>query len=142
MSDMAFTAAEIRPLKEHGAVIVPGTAGGTITVGHLVYIASDGDWERSDGNVSAAVARTQGIAVESYDGETTINAGDPVSVVVFGPVSGFDDLTAGANYYTSDTVGRIADAVGTFDRQVGYGMELAGEVVLFVFPQQNDPSSA
>jgi hypothetical protein len=142
MADMAFTAAEIRPLPSHGAIIVPGTAGGTITVGHLVYIASDGDWERADGNVSAAVSRAQGVAVESYDGETTINAGDPVSVVVFGPVSGFDALTAGANYYASDTVGRIADATGTFDRQIGFGMELAGEVVLFVHPQQNDPSSA
>lgn len=142
MADMAFTAVEIRPLPSHGAIIVPGTAGGTITVGHVVYVASDGDWERADGNVSAALGRAQGIAVESYDGETTINTGDPVSVVVFGPVSGFDALTAGANYYVSDTVGRLNDTVGTFDRGVGYGIELAGEVCLFVFPQQNDPSSA
>lgn len=142
MADMAFTAAEIRPLVSHGAIVVPGQAGGTITVGHAVYIASDGDWERADGNVSAAVARGQGIAVESFDGETTINNTDALSIVVFGPVSGFDALTAGANYYISDTVGRIADAPGTFDRQIGFGVELAGEVVLFVHPQQNDPSSA
>lgn len=142
MADMAFTAVEIRPLKEQGAIILQGTAGGTITVGHLVYIASDGDWVRADGNVSATESRAQGIAVESYDGETTITEGNPVSVVVFGPVSGFDALTAGANYYVSDTVGRINDGVGSFDRSVGYGIELAGEVCLFVFPQQNDPSSA
>lgn len=142
MSDVTLTAANIRPLKTHGAVILPGQAGGTITIGDLVYIASDGDWERADGNVSAALARPQGVAVESYDGETTINSGDPVSVVVFGPVSGFTGLTGGANYYLSDNVGKIADAVGAYDRIVGYGVELAGEVCLFVSIQQNDPSSA
>lgn len=142
MADIAFTAANIRALPSHGAVVLPGQAGGTITVGHLVYQASDGDWERADGNVSAALARAQGIAVASFDGETTINSGDPVSVCALGPVSGFTSLTAGANYYLSDTVGRIGDAVGTFDRIIGYGVELAGEVCLFVSIQQNDPSSA
>jgi len=142
MSDIAFTAANIRALTSHGAVILPGQAGGTITVGHLVYQASDGDWERADGNVSAAVARAQGIAVASFDGETTINSTDPVSVCVFGPVSGFTSLTAGANYYLSDTVGRIGDAVGAYDRIIGYGVEIGGEVCLFVSIEQNDPSSA
>lgn len=142
MSDITLTAANIRPLVSHGAIVVPGQAGGTITVGDLVYPAADGDWERADGNVSATVAGAQGVAVASYDGETTINSGDPVSVVVAGPVSGFISLTAGANYYLSDNVGKIADAVGAYDRIVGWGIELAGEVCLFVSIQQNDPSSA
>lgn len=139
MADVSFTAAEIAPLREHGAVVLPGRAGGTITVGHLVYMASDGDWERADANVSAAVARAQGIAVASYDGETTINSGDPVSVCVFGPVAGFSSLTPGANLYISDTVGRIGDAVGAYDRIIGWAMA-AGTI--FVSIQQNDPSSA
>lgn len=142
MSDITLTAANIRALKPNGALILPGQAGGTITIGDLVYVASDGDWERADGNAGVALARSQGIAVESYDGETTINSGDPVSVCVFGPVSGFTTLTAGANYYLSDNVGKIADAVGAYDRIVGFGIELAGEVCLFVSTQQNDPSSA
>jgi hypothetical protein len=124
-------------------VIVPGQAGGTITIGDLVYIAADGDWERADGNVAGGeTSRAVGIAVESYDGETTITSTNPVSVCVFGPVSGYISLTGGANYYVSDNVGKIADAVGTFDRIIGYGMELAGEVCIFVFPQINDPSCA
>lgn len=142
MADITCTAANIRPLKSHGAVILPGQAGGTITIGDLVYIAADGDWERADGNVSQLVGRAQGIAVESYDGETTINSGDPVSVVVFGPVAGYDSLTGGSNYYLSDNVGKIADAVGAYDRIIGYGVELASYVCLFVSIQQNDPSSA
>lgn len=142
MSDIAFTAANIRPLKEHGAVIIPGTAAGTLTVGHLVYQSSSG-WIRADGDVALGVpARAHGIVVESFDGETTINSGDACSVVVFGPVSGFTSLTANANYYLSDTVGRIADAVGTYDRIIGYGIKLAGEVCIFVQIQINDPSSA
>lgn len=139
MADVTFTAAEISPLREHGAVVLPGRAGGAITVGHLVYLASDGDWERADANVSAAVARAQGIAVASYDGETTIASGDPVSVCVFGPVAGFSGLTPGGNMYISDTVGRIGDAVATYDRIVGFAWNAS---TIFVSIQQNDPSSA
>lgn len=142
MADIALVAANIRALKPNGAVIAQGQAGGTITIGDLVYIAADGDWERADGNVSAAVAGAQGVAVESYDGETTINNTDPVSVCVYGPVSGFTSLTAGANYYLSDNVGKIGDGVGAYDRIIGHGVELSGEVCLWVDIQQNDPSSA
>lgn len=143
MSNIALTAAKIRALTEHGAVVVPGQAGGTITIGDLVYIASDGDWERADGDVAGgAPARAVGVAVESFDGETTINSADPVSVCVFGPVSGFTSLTGGANYYLADAAGKIDTAVGTFDRIIGFGMELAGEVCLFVYVQINDPSCA
>ena len=139
MADMSFTAAEIKPLVFNGAVLRRYLAGGTITVGHLVYVASDGDVERADGNVSAAVAEAIGVAVESYDGETTINSGDPVSVCVFGPISGFASMTAGTILWVSDTIGRIADAAGTFDRVVGYA-ETAG--IVFVNPDINVPSSA
>lgn len=141
MADIAFTAANIRPLKEHGAIILPGVAAGTLTVGHLVYQTSSG-WVRADGDVAlGAPARAHGIAVESFDGETTIASGDPVSVCVFGPVSGFTSLTANANYYLSDTVGRIADAVGTYDLIIGYGVKLHGEVCIFVQVQVIDPVS-
>lgn len=143
MSNIALTAANIRAHVSHGAVVVPGQAGGTITIGDLLYIASDGDWERADGDVAGgAPARAVGVAVESFDGETTINSTNPVSVCVFGPVSGYTSLTGGANYYLADAAGKIDTAVGTFDRIIGFGMELAGEVCLFVHPQQNDPSCA
>jgi hypothetical protein len=139
MADITFTAAEIKPLPFNGAVLRQHRAGGTITVGHLVYLASDGDVERADGNVSDTVAKAIGIAVESYDGETTINSGDPVTVCVFGPVSGFASLTPGTILWVSDTVGRISDAAGTFDRAIGYA-ERGG--IVFVNPDINTPSSA
>lgn len=143
MADITISSpANVRPLVEHGARIIPGTAGSTTAVGKAVSLASDGEWDNADGNVSAALARVQGIVVASYDGETAIAAGAPLSVCVFGPVSGLGGLTAGANYYLSDTAGAIADAVGTFDRILGWGVTIAGEVCLFVSVQQNDPSSA
>lgn len=143
MSDVTIdTRANIRALTANGAVTVPGQAGGTISIGDVVYVASDGDWERADANGAQALARGQGIAVQSYDGETTITAGNPVTVCMYGPVAGFDNVTPGANYYISDTAGALGDAPATYDRIVGFGIELGGKNCLFVNPQQNDPSSA
>jgi len=138
MADIDLTSVEIAALQKNGAVVRPYTAGDTLTVGYLVFIATDGDVEHADGDVDAATARAIGIVVESFDGETTIAAGNRVSVCVFGPVSGFSGMTPGANYYVSDTVGRISDAAGTFSRIIGYS-ERAG--ILFVHPEQNDPAS-
>lgn len=134
--------ANIRALSMNGAVTLPGQAGGTISIGDVVYVASDGDWERADANGAVALARAQGIAVQSYDGETTITAGNPVTVCVYGPVAGFDNVTPGANYYISDNAGALSDDADAYDRIVGWGIELGGKNCLFVNPQQNDPSSA
>lgn len=143
MSDITITyPANIRALVSHGAIIMPGVAGSATAVGKVVALASDGEWDSADANVSQALARVQGMVVESFDGETSIAAGSALSVCVFGPVSGIGGLTAGANYYISDNVGMLADAVGAYDRIVGWGVKLAGEVCLFINPEQNDPSSA
>jgi len=140
MADVTVTSASVRALTANGAVLLPPKhAGGTVTIGYLVYIDSSGNIQHADANVSAALSRAVGIAVESYDGETSVASGNPVSVCVFGPVSGFSSLTPGANYYISDTVGRIADAAATYDRIVGFAIDA---YTLFVHVQQNDPSSA
>lgn len=141
MADIALTSANIRALTSHGAVVVPGTAGGTVTVGYVVYQASDGDWEHADANVSATLATAIGIAVQSFDGEDTIAAGNALSVCLSGPVAGYTDADPGEIYYLSDTVGRIADAAATFDRILGVGMELGGQDVIFVNIQLSDAAS-
>lgn len=139
MAAVAFEATEIRHLPFNGALVRPYRAGGAITVGHLVYVATDGDVEAADANVDGPATATIGIAVCGLDGETAIASGDPVSVCVFGPVSGFSGMTPGDVLWVSDTVGRVDTAAGTFDRAIGYA-ERAG--VIFVNPQINDPSSA
>lgn len=139
MSAVSLTAANIRALTDNGAVIRRHIAGGTITVGQLVALASDGFIDPADANGSQALSMAIGIAVQSYDGETSIASSDPVSVCVFGPVSGFSGMTPGANHYVSDTAGAVDTAAGTYDRIVGYA-ETA--TLLFVNPEMNDPSSA
>lgn len=139
MADIAFTAAQIKPLTFNGAVLRNFTAGGTITVGHLVYVAADGHVEEADANAGTPAEQAIGIAVESYDGETTITAGNPVTVCVFGPVSGYSGMTPGDILWVSDTVGRIADAAATFDRIIGRA-ESAG--VVFVDPVLSEAASA
>lgn len=143
MADMTVVSANVRALTSHGAVVVPGVAGGTITLGYAVYQAiSGGKWLHADANVSAETAAVLGIAVESYDGEDTVTLDNAVSVCIAGPVGGFTDLVAGDVYWLSDTVGRIADAAATFDRVVGNGMMFAGQVVLNVNIQLTDAASA
>lgn len=138
-NEITVTAADVRALTENGAVLRRFVADAAITIGNLVYIKSDGEVAHADGNVDLDVARAIGIAVESYDGETSVVAGSPVSVCVFGPVSGYASMTPGAPVYVSDTVGRLSTVAGTVSRIVGYS-ESAG--VVFVHPQQNVTSSA
>lgn len=140
MTVMAVTSAEVRALTSHGAIVWPGIAGGTITIGYVVTQEADGDWVHADANV-VGLQTALGIAVQSYDGEDTVAAGNAVSVVVHGPVSGFDALVSPALYYLSDTVGRLDDAEGAYDRIIGNGMIIAGENVLFVNIQLTDAAS-
>lgn len=141
MASIAVTSANVRALTSHGAVVIPGTAGATVTNGYLVYSAADGDWEHADANADG-LEGVMGVCVETFDGEDTVAAGNALSVCIKGPVSGFTGLTAGAIYYLSNTVGRLEDAAGAFNRPVGRGVELAGEVVLWVDITLTDAASS
>lgn len=138
MSAVSLTAANISPLVEHGAVVLPYTAAGAITVGQAVYLASGGI-AVADGDASKASSRAIGIAVASFDGETSIASGAPVSVCVYGPVAGFSGMTAGATLWVSDTAGSIDTSNGTYKVVLGYAMNAT---TIFVAPSMADPSSA
>ena len=107
MADVTVTATDVRPMP--GAKIERFTAGGSLTVGNAVYIASDGDVEQADAD-AAASAQAVGIVVSAPNGGTTASAGDAVDVVVGGGVAGFSGLTPGQLLYASTTAGAIADA--------------------------------
>lgn len=134
MADLTVTAADVRPLS--GAVVRRFTAGGTVAIGDVVYVASDGDVEQADGSL-VGTTWLVGIAVATPDGGTSAAAGERVDVVMFGPVAGFSSLTPGALGYVSDTAGKVADAVGTKDAIVGFA---ESATVLFVRPQLIDLS--
>lgn len=138
-NEITVTAAQVSALPANGAVLHTFTAGGTITIGNLVYIDGSGYAQHADGNVSIAVATAVGIAVESYDGQTSVASGDPVAVALFGPVSGYSGMTPGSYVYVSDTVGRLSSVAGTATFIVGYALT-AG--IVFLIPGMNAASSA
>jgi len=139
MANITVTSASVRALQAgNGAIVSRYTAGDTITIGYAVYIVDDGDVEHADADASQAASRGIGIAVESYDGETSVTAGDPVSVCVFGPVEGFSGMTPGDPIFVSDDVGRIADAAGTYSRAIG---RADSATQLWVNPESTNPSS-
>lgn len=135
MADIVVTSADVRPLT--GSVLRRYEAGAALTVGYAVYVAADGDVEHADAN-AAGLEQVIGVVVASYDGETAIAAGDPATVCVFGPVSGYT-MTPADTIWLSDTVGRVADAAATFDRIVGYAESAS---VLFVNPVRSVVASA
>ncbi|MCC6454195.1 MAG: hypothetical protein IT328_04580 [Caldilineaceae bacterium] len=136
MSDFTVTAQNVRPLD--GSVTRSFTLGAALAPGDAFFIASDGDIEKADGNVDAASARARGIVVAIQGGKALGAAGDKATGVVFGPVAGFSGLTPGAQGYVSDNAGKIADAVATFDRFLGY---CESATVFFVMPVLSDAAS-
>lgn len=130
MTALTVTAADVRPLA--GATVRRFTAGGTINIGDVVYIAADGDVEQTNGGAIGTTLSAIGIAVSTPDGGTSAAAGERVDVVVHGPVAGFSSLTPGAVGYVSDTAGKVDTATGTKKFILGLA---ESDTVFFVRPQ-------
>lgn len=131
MANITVTAKNVRPLP--GAVSRRFTAGGSIDVGDSVFVASDGDVEQAQaGTASGSVATfSVGVAVSAPMGGTVAASGDPVDVVLYGPVEGFSGMTPGDVLYQSSTLGKVADAAGSVSHKVGKAISAT---VLFVNP--------
>jgi len=140
MADLDFTAAQVRPLIP-AEVRKYEAADASITPGMAVYIKSDGKVAVTDANAAVTV-EGKGIVVAVQGGASTSAAGDILSVVVHGPVCGFDDLTPGTIGYVSETAGDLADAAptgaGTWTKVLGWA-ESAD--VFFVAPEDEAAAS-
>lgn len=138
MAAIDVTAALVRPL--NGAVIRRYNAGGTVTPGQAVYIASDGDVEAADADAVGS-SQARGVVIADGSGSTSFAAGDRVDVVVFGPVTGFTGATPGAVAYVSPTAGALdhtaSATAGDFNFIAGY---FESAVTFFVQPQQEVPT--
>lgn len=110
-NEITVTKADVRPLGD--CIIRRKAAGGTLYVGDLVYIASDGDVEQADGSAIGTVLGTYGIVISAPEGATTVSAGDMVDIVVSGHVTGYSGMTPGGLFYVSDTSGRLSTVAGT-----------------------------
>lgn len=120
------TAEHIKPLA--GAIVRRYTAGAAIAAGELVAMQSDGYVDPAIG--TAVVLAPVGVAIAA-----AAAAGDPVDVVVYGPVLCLSGATIGGLIYISDTAGEPSETAGTKDTVYGYA---ESATVLFVRPQVID----
>lgn len=117
MPDLSITAANV--IAGAGADTENGTLGAAATAGQVLYkAASDGRWYLADNNAASAEVRApRGIALNGG------GIGQPVRVLLSGPVTIGATMTAGVAFYLSDTPGGIcpvADlASGEFPSIVG-----------------------
>ncbi len=132
MADLSVTAADCRPLP--GAIVQRFTAGGTFTVGDLVYVVSDGEVEIADAS-AVTTGRAVGVCVSAPNGATAVVATDAVDVVVYGPVAGFTSLAEQTRNYVSITAGKAADAAPTAAASISrvFGWNKSA-TILFVDP--------
>lgn len=120
-----------------GAIVRNGVAGGALTVGDLVYLPTDGDWEIADAS-AAATARALGVLTGTDDGDDTVVAGNGIEVTVFGPVVGFSGMAEGEIHFVSNTAGRLDTVAGDVTFRFGYPLEAD---VFFILPGISAESS-
>lgn len=101
MADLSITAANV--IAGASASTENGNLGVAVIAGQAVYkAAADGLWYLADNNSATAAARqAMGIALNGG------GIGQPVRVLLSGPVTIGATLTAGVAYYLSDTAGGI-----------------------------------
>lgn len=112
------TASLIKPLT--GAIIRRGTIGATLVAGEIASLQSDGKWDPA---IATGVVLNGAIALNSG------GDGDPVDLVVFGPVLCLTGATVGAIIYVSDTAGEPGETAGTKSAVIGYAESAS---ILFV----------
>ncbi|MCP5016863.1 MAG: hypothetical protein GY938_16585 [Ketobacter sp.] len=130
MADITVTSNDVRPLAN--AVLRRFVAGGSGSVGDLVYIAADGDVEQADAS-AAGTTYSSGVVVKNLSNadSATFVATDILEVAVFGSVAGFSGMTPNDVLYQSDTAGQLADAAGTTSHKFA---RAHSATVLFVNP--------
>lgn len=128
-NSISRTEADCRPVGKY--LSVRKTTGGTVYAGEAVYIASDGDVERTDGDGSLS-ALALGIAVADNDGGTVFPTGTRVDIVTFGRVAGYSSMTPGLPVYCSTLPGQMqtADTFVTGDYRGVVGKAFSASEIL------------
>jgi len=100
MADLSITAASV--LAGAGAQTTTGISGATLTAGKPVYLDNTTKtWKLADANGTGEALVPEGISLNGA------SSGQPVSVLLKGPITIGATLTAGTAYYLSDTPGGI-----------------------------------
>jgi phage tail sheath gpL-like len=136
MTDATVSAVNARPLLP--SQTMRKVAGEALSLMDVVYLDASEEWKKTDGSAAISSKGIVGVVVAGNQEETTIADGEMATVVVFGRVAGFTDLTPQAPYYVSDTAGKAGDVAGTVTRFLGWA---ESATVLFLEPF-TEPSSA
>jgi hypothetical protein len=129
MTALTVTKKNVSPLP--GAIVREFIAGSAIDVGDLVFMASDGFVDPTDADNATALASVGVVVAAGNEGAEAAATGDPVSVVIFGPVIGFSGNTPGDLAYASVTAGEIDDgAPATGDYLLIVGVVISTTILL------------
>lgn len=95
-------------------IVITGTAGSAMTSGEVIFLASDGKWDKVDGildGTDTGFSKQLGITL------TTGNDTDAIEILVYGKVRSakFPALTVGSPVYLSDTAGELVVAQPSTD---------------------------
>jgi len=140
MANISVTAADVKPLE--GAQVRRGTAGSAGAVGSLVYLASDGKWDKAT-NAASASAEARGIvvAVNGVAGASSFAENDRIDIVREGAVAFGTGMTPGGKVYVG-TDGKgdqvLPSGAGTHVFIVGYA-EAAN--IIYLSPQVAAPTA-
>jgi len=108
--------AQIAALTLGANVVSTGTAGENLTVGQLVYLKNDGKWWKCDADTAATLEDViLGICQSTTTANNTITSG----VLQKGLDTNQSGLSAGTEYYASNTAGGISSSAGTTSRKIG-----------------------
>ena len=144
MTTITPTAANVSASEERGAVIMRYLSAVDLVVGNAVYLDSSNLLHKAIGNTTSAAASAIGIvcSANNFYGETTILAGQWVTVCIGGPVYGFSGLTDGEPLWVDKTTaGALANAApsgGAYTYIVGNAQ---GADTIFVHPGTGVPTS-
>lgn len=106
-ADISITAANVARSSGNGSVI-SGTAGATITAGHVVYFdTSTSKWKLAQSDGTAAESGTNGVGIALHGASD----GQPLQVQVDGEITIGGTVAAGVTYYVSTTAGAFSNSV-------------------------------
>lgn len=97
-------------------VVVPGTAGETISDGNLIYLNTDNKWYKADADTASTV---NNVLLGIAKGAGTANNQITNGILLQGVDNAQSGLTGGQIQYASNTAGAISSTPGTTEVTVG-----------------------
>jgi|SRR5579859_4513033 len=142
MTALTLVAGNISANFERGAITKWYQAGEAIVLGAAVYLDSNNlAWNAKSDSQAHATAVGVAAFADNFYGETTVQTGGQVGVVVYGPVWGFSGMSGAEAGWVGATAGQIVDTAptgGAWQFQVGHAVD---DQTFFVDPNPQTPAS-